>query len=71
MKYPTEKLSLEYRTIGDIIKGHPDTSEIVKKYFGQDCLKGASLEIQTLEMACILFGVDRMRVLREFEKIQY
>jgi hypothetical protein len=67
MQHPAENLLLEYRMIGDIVKEHPDMSDIMKKYFGEDCLKGASLKIQTLVMACILFGVDQKRLLQEFE----
>jgi hypothetical protein len=70
MQYLTENLSLEYRMIGDIVKEYPDMSEIMKKYFGEDCLKGASFRIQSLEMACILFCVDQKRLLKEFEKNQ-
>jgi hypothetical protein len=46
-------------------------SEIMERYFGGHCLQRPGFKIQTLGMACILFGVDQKRLLQEFEKIQY
>lgn len=42
----------------------------MKKYFGKDCLEKLSFKIKTLEMACILFGVDQNRLIQEIENIQ-
>jgi hypothetical protein len=45
-------------------------ARIMERYFGGHCLERPGFKIQTLEMACILFGVDQKRLLKEFEKIQ-
>jgi hypothetical protein len=66
--YPCEGFSFENKLIGDIIKEYPETSEVIKKYFGEDCLERASFKIKTLEIACILFGVDQALLFQEFEK---
>ena len=65
-----KNLPLEDNLIGDIVREHPQLSEIMQGYFGEDCLKRAGFKIQTLGMACILFGVDQKRLLKEFEKNQ-
>jgi hypothetical protein len=70
MPYPAKNSLFEYKLIADIVKEHPEISEIMGRYFGKNCLKKPGFKIQTLEMACILFGVDQKRLLKEFEKIQ-
>lgn len=70
MHFPAENISLEDRTIGDIAKKDPRSSEIIETYFGQNCLKRPGFRIQVLGMACILFCVDQKRLLQELEKIQ-
>ena len=70
MQYPAENFSLEYRLIGHIVKEYPQSSAIMGRYFGQNCLKKAGFKIQTLGMACILFGVNQKRLLQELEKAQ-
>ncbi len=50
--------SLEFKLIGDIVKRRPGISEIIERHFGSNCLKRQGFRIQTLEMACILFGVN-------------
>jgi len=62
--------SFEKKLIGDIVKEYPETSEIIKKYLGKERLERPSLKIKTLEIACILFGVDQNRLLQEIEKTQ-
>jgi hypothetical protein len=62
--------SLENKLIGNILRKYPEMSEIMERYFGQNCLKRPGFKIQTLGTACILFGVDRKRLLQEFAKIQ-
>jgi hypothetical protein len=71
MQYPAKNFSFEYKLIGDIVKKYPEISEMMQRYFGGYCLKRPGFKIQTLGMACILFGVDRKRLLQEFEKIQH
>jgi hypothetical protein len=68
--YPIKKESLEHKLIGDIVKEYPETTEVLKKYFGEGCLKMAGFKIKTLEIACILFDVDPYRMLQEIEKVQ-
>jgi hypothetical protein len=63
--------SLEYKLIRDIVKEYPRMSQIMERYFGGHCLERPGFKIQTLGMACILFGVDQKRLLQEFEKIQH
>ena len=60
--------SLENKLIGNILREYPQMSEIMQKYFGGHCLERPGFRIQTLGMACILFGVDQKRLLQEFEK---
>jgi len=61
----------EYKLIRHILEDCPETWEILSTYFGRECLKRPSFKIQTLEMACILFGVDQKRLLQEFEKTEH
>lgn len=61
---------LENKLIGNILKEYPQMSDIMQKHFGGNCLKRPGFKIQTLEMACILFGVDQKRLFQEFEKTQ-
>jgi hypothetical protein len=65
-----EKIPLENRLIGDILKEYPQMSKIMKGYFGGRCLEGPGFRIQTVEMACILFGVDQKKLLKELEELQ-
>ena len=46
------------KLIKDIVQEHPETGEILKKHFGEDCLRRFSFKIKHPERACILFGVD-------------
>jgi hypothetical protein len=71
MQYPAETLSFEYRLIEDIIKEYPQSSEIFQRYFGWNCLRWPSFKIQTIGMACMLFGVNQKQLLQEFEKVQH
>jgi hypothetical protein len=70
MSYSIKKDSLKHKLIADIGKEYPKTSEVMKKYFGGDCLERLSFKIKTLEMACILFGADQNRLIQEIENIQ-
>jgi hypothetical protein len=62
---------LENILIGNILREYPQMSKIMERYFGGHCLERAGFKIQTLGMACILFGVNQKRLLQEFEKIQH
>jgi hypothetical protein len=62
--------SLENKLIGNILREYPQLARIMERYFGEHCLERPGLKIQTLGMACILFGVDQKRLLQELEKIQ-
>lgn len=70
MTYPIKKDSLEFKLIADIVKEYPETSEIIKKYFGEVCLERSSFKIKTLEIACILFGINQNCLIQDFEEIQ-
>jgi hypothetical protein len=61
--YPRRKGLYEYKLIKDIIEERPEVFGLCKRYFGKGCLKEPGFKIQTLEMACILFGVDQKRFL--------
>ena len=61
---------LEYDLIGDFVKQHPEVSETMERYFGPNCLKRPGFKIQTLGMACILFGVDRKKLFKELKDFQ-
>jgi hypothetical protein len=63
--------SLENKLIENILGEYPQMSEIMQRHFGGYCLKRPGFKIQTLGMACILFGVNQKRLLKEFEKIQH
>jgi hypothetical protein len=63
--------SLENKLIGNILREYPQMSKIMERYFGGHCLERPGFKIQTLGMACILFGVDQKRLRQEFEKIQH
>jgi hypothetical protein len=45
-------------------------SKIMQKHFGGHCLERRGFKIQTLGMACILFAVDKNRLIQDFEKVQ-
>ena len=62
--------SLENKLVGNILREYPRVARIMERYFGGHCLERPGFKIQTLGMACILFGVDQKRLLQEFEKIQ-
>jgi hypothetical protein len=68
MKSCNESASFDNKLIRDIVKEYPDTVEVMKKYFGEDCLKRKGFKIKTLEIACILFGVDRSCLIEEIDK---
>jgi hypothetical protein len=70
MPYPAKNSLFEYKLIGDIVKEYPQMSEIMQRHFGGYCLKRPGFKIQTLGMACILSGIDKNRLIQEFEKIQ-
>ena len=65
-----KKDTFKHKLIADIGKKYPETSEVMKKYFGENCLGRLSFKIKTLEMACILFGIDQNRLIQEIENVQ-
>jgi hypothetical protein len=62
--------SLENRLIGNILREYPQMSGIMQIHFGGHCLQRPSFKIQTLGMACILFDVDKNRLIQDFEKVR-
>jgi hypothetical protein len=71
MRFPSKDLALENKLVGNIVREYPQMSKVMERYFGGHCLRRPGFKIQTLEMACILFGVEQKRLLQEFEKIQH
>jgi hypothetical protein len=61
---------LENRLIGNILREYPQMSRIMERYFGGHCLERPGFKIQTLGMACILFDVDKNRLIQDFEKVR-
>jgi hypothetical protein len=68
--FSSKDLALENELIGNILRGYPQMSRIVERYFGGHCLQRPGFKIQTLGMACILFGVDQRRLLKELEDLR-
>jgi hypothetical protein len=66
-----EGFSFENKLIGHIVKEYPSTAKVMKKYFGVDCLTRTSFRIKTLEIACILFGVEPNRLIEEINEIHH
>jgi hypothetical protein len=62
---------LENILVGNILREYPQMARIMERYFGGHCLERPGFKIQTLGMACILFGVDQKRLLQEFEKTNH
>jgi hypothetical protein len=68
--FSLKSTSLENKLIGNILREYPQMSRIIERYFGGHCLERPGLKIQTLEMACILSGIDKKRLVQELEKIR-
>ena len=62
--------SLENKLVGNILTEYPQMSKIMERYFGGHCLERPGFKIQTLGMACIMFGVDRKKLFKELENLQ-
>ena len=68
--FSAKALFLENKLVGSLLRQYPKMSKIMQRHFGGHCLKRPGFQIQTLEMACILFGVETKRLLQEFEEIK-
>jgi hypothetical protein len=68
--FSCKDLALENKLIGNILRENPKMSKIMQRYFGGYCLEKPGFKIQTLGMACILFGVDQKRLLKELEDLR-
>jgi hypothetical protein len=66
----SKDLALENKLIGNILRENPKMSKIMQRYFGGYCLEKPGFKIQTLGMACMLFGVDQNRLLKEWEDLR-
>jgi hypothetical protein len=62
---------LENILIGNILREYPQMSKIMKRYFGGHCLERPGFKIQMLGIAWILSGIDKNRLIQEFEKIRF
>jgi hypothetical protein len=69
--FSSKDLPLENKLIGSILREYPQMAKIMERYFGGHCLQRPTFKIQTLGMACILFGIDQKRLLQEFEKTEH
>jgi hypothetical protein len=58
------------RLISEILDLHPRGREILRNYFGERCLQKGSMRILSLNMACILHGVNISRLLNDLEQAQ-
>ena len=61
---------LENILVGNILREYPQMSRIMERYFGGHCLERPGFKIQTIGMACILFGVDQKKLLKELKDFQ-
>jgi len=68
--FSSKSPSLENKLVGNILREYPRMSRIMERYFGGHCLQRPGFKIQTLGMACILFGVDQKRLLGELEEFR-
>jgi len=68
--FSSKDFSLENKLIGNILREYPQLAKIMERYFGGHCVERPGFKIQTLGMACILFGVDRKRLFKELEDFQ-
>jgi len=66
---PKKLLPPECRLIGDLAIQSPQWSAQIKQYFGEGCLQKAAFRIQTLEMACLLRGIDPKLLVQAHEEI--
>jgi len=58
----------ETRLISQILELHPRGREILRQYFGERCLQKRSMRILSLNLACILHGVNIARLLDDLER---
>ena len=68
--FSSQAPSWENKLIGNILREYPQMVRIIERYFGGHCLERPGFKIQTLGMACILFGVDRKRLFKELEEFE-
>jgi hypothetical protein len=68
--FSSKNPSLENKLIGDILREYPQTARTIERYFGGHCLGRPGFKIQTLGMACILFGVDQKKLFKELKDFQ-
>lgn len=60
----------ETRLISEILEFHPRGREILCKYFDERGLQKGSLRILSLNLACILHGVNIARLLNDLARAQ-
>ena len=70
MSFPAKATPLENKLVGTLLRQYPQMSKIMERHFGGHCVKRPGFQIRTLEMACILFGVEQKRLLQELEEIK-
>jgi len=60
----------ETSLISEILKLHPRGPEGLRNHFGERCLQKRSMRILSLNMACILYGVNIARLLDDLGQAQ-
>jgi hypothetical protein len=58
----------ETRLISEILRLHPRGLEILRKHFGESCLQKKRMRILSLNLACLLHGVDIAGLLDDLEQ---
>jgi len=68
--FSSKDISLENKLIGNILREYSQMAGIIERHFGGHSLERPGFKIQTLGMACILFGINQKKLLQEFDKTQ-
>lgn len=58
----------ETRLISEILESHPRGPEVLRRHFGESCLQKRSMRILSLNLACILHGVNIASLLADLER---
>ena len=57
-------------TLGDLIKVHPETKDVLSKHFGQ-CIKCPGSGLESIEFISQMVGKDQKKVLAEIKELFY
>ena len=59
-----EKINKE-SIIGDIIKNHPNTKDIIQKYFGNGCFTCPGINMESLTFGAAMHNADVNKMVEE------